>query len=142
MFQPHRYAFIPPLEKRHIPIAALWIVVIVIIALIGSQGASASSIGMAATPQTPYPTPTPRRTATPQPVIGSHVASDSPTAFGSPLQSPLPTPTPQLLIVSFSPAAGSYEVPRHTTLSITFGADWITAPSSRAWRSIRRSAAR
>jgi hypothetical protein len=88
MFQSDCYHFIPPLQKRHLPIVVAWITVVVIIALSGSRGASASSISLP-----------------------------------SPLQSPLPTPTPQPLIISFSPAAGSREVQRHTPLSITFRLD-------------------
>ena len=43
MFQPDRYSFIPPLQKRHLPFVVAWIVVVVIIALISSRGASARS---------------------------------------------------------------------------------------------------
>jgi hypothetical protein len=107
MFQPDRYSFIPPLEKRHIPIVALWIVVVIIAALISSRGASAS-----------------------------------PIVFGSPLPSPLATPAPQPLVVSFSPAAGSRDVPRHTALRSPFASIWIAASWNGVWRSIRRSAAR
>ncbi|CAG0930333.1 hypothetical protein TFLX_01664 [Thermoflexales bacterium] len=64
MLNPDRYQFIPPLEKRHLPFVVVWIVVVIIAALIGSRAASAAasarsaSIGWAATPQAPRPTPT------------------------------------------------------------------------------------
>jgi uncharacterized protein YfaS (alpha-2-macroglobulin family) len=92
MFQPDRYSFIPPLKKRHIPFVALWIIVVIVIALISTRGTSAGPI-----------------------VFGSPLSS--------PLATPVPTPTPQPLIVSFSPAAGSRTVQRHTPLSITFRID-------------------
>ena len=60
MFQPDRYHFIPPLQKRHIPIVVLWIVVVIIAALIGSRGTSASPIGFGSPLQSPLPTPTPQ----------------------------------------------------------------------------------
>ncbi|HTP07243.1 MAG TPA: MG2 domain-containing protein, partial [Anaerolineae bacterium] len=67
MLQPDRYSFIPPLHKRHLPIVVAWIVVVVIIALISSRGAAASSIGLSSPLQSPLPTPSP----TPQPLIVS-----------------------------------------------------------------------
>jgi uncharacterized protein YfaS (alpha-2-macroglobulin family) len=59
MFQPDRYHFIPPLQKRHIPLVVLWIAVVIIAALIGSRGASARSapIGFGSPRQSPLPTP-------------------------------------------------------------------------------------
>jgi hypothetical protein len=60
MIQPDRYSFIPPLEKRHIPLVVLWIVVVIIAALIGSQAASASPIVFGSPLQSPLPTPTPQ----------------------------------------------------------------------------------
>lgn len=62
MFQPDRYQFIPPLQKRHIPFVVAWIVVVVISALIGSRGASARSapIGLSSPLQSPLATPTPQ----------------------------------------------------------------------------------
>jgi uncharacterized protein YfaS (alpha-2-macroglobulin family) len=127
MLQPDRYSFIPPLQKRHIPFVVAWIVVIVIIALISSRGASARSIGWAVITQTPHPTYTPWYTATPSNGSRAASAGSAPIVFSSPLQSPLalptPTPTPQPLIVSFSPGPGQRDVDRHTPLRITFRLD-------------------
>ena len=60
MFQPDRYSFIPPLKKRHIPFVVLWIVVVIITALIGSQAASARPTVFGSPLQSPLPTPTPQ----------------------------------------------------------------------------------
>ena len=60
MILPDRYSFIPPLQKRHIPLVVLWIVVIVVIALVGSRGASASPAVFGLPLQSPLATPTPQ----------------------------------------------------------------------------------